>query len=73
LAGAACEGGRRQGTPAKAIDCVAGRVGADLARALAVGGRLLVFGALSSHRQTERSAFEMPLFAPGLIYGAAVV
>jgi NADPH:quinone reductase-like Zn-dependent oxidoreductase len=59
--------------PVKAIDCVAGRVGADLARALAPGGRLLVFGALSSHRQTEQSAFEMPLFAPRLIYGAATV
>ena len=33
----------------------------------------MVFGALSSHRETERSAFEMPLFAPGLIYGAAIV
>ena len=42
--------------PSKAIDCVAGRIGAELARALAPGGRILVFGALSSHRQTERSA-----------------
>jgi NADPH:quinone reductase-like Zn-dependent oxidoreductase len=59
--------------PAKAIDCVAGRVGAELARALAPGGRILVYGALSSHRQTERSAFEMPIFGPGLIYSAATV
>jgi NADPH2:quinone reductase len=59
--------------PAKAIDCVAGRIGSDLARQLAPGGRLLVFGALSSHRQADQSAFEMPLFAPGLIYGAATV
>ena len=59
--------------PAKAIDCVAGRVGAELARTLAPGGRMLVFGALSSHRQIERSAFEMPIFAPGLIYRAATV
>jgi NADPH2:quinone reductase len=59
--------------PSKAIDCVAGRVGATLARTLAPGGRLLVFGALSSHRQTEPSAFEMPLFAPRLIYGATSV
>src|SRR5271156_5989544 len=46
--------------PAKAIDCVAGRVGAELARALAPGGRILVFGALSSHRQIERAAVERP-------------
>ena len=59
--------------PAKAIDCVAGRVGAELARALAPGGKMLVFGALSSHRQTELSAFEMPIFAPGLVYSAATV
>jgi NADPH:quinone reductase-like Zn-dependent oxidoreductase len=59
--------------PSKAIDCVAGRVGVELARVLAPGGRLVVFGALSSHRQTKREAFEMPLFAPGLIYGALTV
>jgi len=59
--------------PLKAIDCVAGRVGATLARNLAPGGRLLVFGALSSHRQTEASAFEMPIFAPRLVYSAATV
>lgn len=29
--------------------------------------------ALSSHRQTERSALEMPIFGPGLIYSAATV
>jgi len=32
-----------------------------------------VYGALSSHRQTDPSAFEMPVFAPRLIYSAAVV
>ena len=57
----------------RAIDCVAGRTGATVARHLAPGGRLLVYGALSSHRQTDPSAFEMPLFVPRLIYGAAVV
>jgi NADPH:quinone reductase-like Zn-dependent oxidoreductase len=41
----------------RAIDCVAGRTGA---RHLAPGGRMLVYGALSSHRQTDPSAFEMP-------------
>jgi NADPH:quinone reductase-like Zn-dependent oxidoreductase len=59
--------------PSKAIDCVAGRIGAELVRVLAPGGRILVFGALSSHRQTERSAFEMPIFGPGLIYSAATL
>src|SRR5437879_3074205 len=57
----------------RAIDCVAGRIGATVARHLAPGGRLLVYGALSSHRQTDPSAFEMPVFAPRLIYSAAVV
>jgi len=57
----------------RAIDCVAGRTGATVARHLAPGGRMLVYGALSSHRQTDPSAFEMPVFAPRLIYNAAVV
>jgi NADPH2:quinone reductase len=56
------------GGPRKAIDCVAGQVGATLAETLAPGGRLLVFGALSSHRQRDRSAFEMAVFAPKMIY-----
>jgi NADPH:quinone reductase-like Zn-dependent oxidoreductase len=47
----------------RAIDCVAGRTGATVARHLAPGGRMLVYGALSSHRQTDPSAFEMPVFA----------
>ncbi|MFM0341575.1 zinc-dependent alcohol dehydrogenase family protein [Paraburkholderia fungorum] len=56
-----------------AIDCVAGRTGATLARQLAPNGRLLVYGALSSHRQTDPAAFEMPIFAPALIYSSAEV
>jgi NADPH2:quinone reductase len=32
----------------RAIDCVAGRIGATVARHLAPGGRVLVYGALSS-------------------------
>jgi NADPH:quinone reductase-like Zn-dependent oxidoreductase len=56
-----------------AIDCVAGRTGAMLARLLAPNGRLLVYGALSSHRQTDPAAFEMPIFAPALVYSAAEV
>jgi NADPH:quinone reductase-like Zn-dependent oxidoreductase len=57
----------------RAIDCVAGTTGATVARHLAPGGRMLVYGALSSHRQTDASAFEMPVFAPRLIYNAAAV
>src|SRR6266446_5845998 len=57
----------------RAIDCVAGRTGATVARHLAPGGRMLVYGALSSHRQTDPAAFEMPLFAPRLIYSAVAV
>jgi NADPH2:quinone reductase len=57
----------------RAIDCVAGKTGATVARHLAPGGRMLVYGALSSHRQTDPSAFEMPVFAPRLIYSAATV
>jgi NADPH2:quinone reductase len=57
----------------KAIDCVAGRTGATLVRQLAPAGRLLVYGALSSHRQTDPAAFEMPVFAPALIYSSTEV
>ena len=59
--------------PSKAIDCVAGRTGATLARGLASGGRLLVYGALSTHRQVDPAAFEMPVFAPRLIYEATTI
>ena len=37
----------------KAIDCVSGQVGADVSRALAPGGELVVYGALSTHRRTD--------------------
>ncbi|SAL03534.1 zinc-containing alcohol dehydrogenase superfamily protein [Caballeronia calidae] len=57
----------------KAIDCVAGRTGATLVRQLAPNGCLLVYGALSSHRQSDPAAFEMPIFAPALIYSSAEV
>ncbi|WP_395408342.1 zinc-dependent alcohol dehydrogenase family protein [Pseudoduganella sp. UC29_106] len=56
-----------------AIDCVAGRTGATLARQLALNGRMLVYGALSSHRQTDPAAFEMPIFAPALVYSSVEV
>ena len=57
----------------RAIDCVAGDLGAEVARNLAPGGTMLVYGALSSHRQTDPSKFVMPLFAPRLIYSTATV
>ena len=60
-------------TLSRAIDCVSGRIGATVARHLAPGGRMLVYGAMSSHRQADPSAFEMPIFAPKLIYSAAAV
>jgi NADPH:quinone reductase-like Zn-dependent oxidoreductase len=57
----------------RAIDCVAGELGAEIARNLAPAGTMLVYGALSSHRQTDPSKFMMPLFAPRLIYSTATV
>ena len=44
----------------RAIDCVAGELGAEIARNLAPAGTMLVFGALSSHRQTDPAKFTMP-------------
>src|SRR5215469_6248788 len=52
----------------RAIDCVAGELGAEIARNLAPSGTMLVYGALSSHRQTDPAKFIMPLLAPRLIY-----
>jgi NADPH:quinone reductase-like Zn-dependent oxidoreductase len=57
----------------RAIDCVAGELGAEVARNLAPAGTMLVYGALSSHRQTDPAKFLMPLFAPRLIYSTATV
>src|SRR5215510_14265769 len=57
----------------RAIDCVAGDLGAEIARNLAPAGTMLVYGALSSHRQTDLATFTMPLFAPRLIYSTATV
>jgi NADPH:quinone reductase-like Zn-dependent oxidoreductase len=56
-----------------AIDCVAGELGAEVARGLAPGGTLFVYGALSSHRQTDPAKFMMPIFSPRLIYSAVKV
>jgi NADPH:quinone reductase-like Zn-dependent oxidoreductase len=57
----------------RAIDCVAGELGAEVARNLAPAGTMLVYGALSSHRQTDPAKFTMPLFAPRLIYSTATI
>ena len=57
----------------RAIDCVAGELGAEIARNLAPAGTMFVYGALSSHRQTDPAKFTMPLFAPRLIYSTATV
>ena len=57
----------------RAIDCVAGELGAEIARNLAPAGTLLVYGALSSHRQTDPAKFTMPLLAPRLIYSTVTV
>ena len=57
----------------RAIDCVAGELGAEIARNLAPAGTMLVYGALSSHRQTDPAKFTMPVFAPRLIYSTTTV
>ena len=51
----------------KAIDCVSGQVGADVSRALAAGGELVVYGALSTHRQTDPDKLTVPIFARSLL------
>ncbi|HTQ19981.1 MAG TPA: zinc-dependent alcohol dehydrogenase family protein [Mycobacterium sp.] len=57
----------------KAIDCVSGQVGADVSRALARGGELVVYGALSTHRQTDPDKLTIPVFARSLIYETKTV
>lgn len=61
------------GTVTKAIDCVGGPLGADVSRALAPGGEMVVYGALATHRQTDEDRLTVPLFARSLIYDAKVV
>ncbi|HEY3996777.1 MAG TPA: zinc-dependent alcohol dehydrogenase family protein [Mycobacterium sp.] len=61
------------GGVSKAIDCVSGQVGADVSRALAPGGELVVFGALSTHRQTDPDKLTIPIFARSLIYETKTV
>jgi NADPH:quinone reductase-like Zn-dependent oxidoreductase len=55
----------------KAIDCVAGRLGADVLHALAPGAEMIVYGALSTHRQTEPD--RLALDPRSLIYGTKTV
>jgi NADPH:quinone reductase-like Zn-dependent oxidoreductase len=57
----------------KAIDCVAGQIGADVSRSLAAGGTMIVYGALSTHRQTEPEKLAIPLFARSMIYETKTV
>ena len=57
----------------KAIDCVAGDVGAQVSQSLAPGGELVVYGALSTHRQTDPAALTIPLQARSVIYETEVV
>jgi NADPH:quinone reductase-like Zn-dependent oxidoreductase len=57
----------------KAIDCVSGQVGADVSRALAPDGELVIYGALSTHRQTDPAKLTIPVFARSLIYETKTV
>ncbi|MFF4310929.1 zinc-dependent alcohol dehydrogenase family protein [Streptomyces sp. NPDC001507] len=57
----------------KATDCVAGEVGAQVSRALAPGGVTVVYGALSTHRQTDPVALTIPVSARSVIYETKVV
>ncbi|WDD37009.1 zinc-dependent alcohol dehydrogenase family protein (plasmid) [Nostoc sp. UHCC 0926] len=57
----------------KAIDCVAGEVGAEIIRNLAPGGMMLQYGALSTHRQTDPQKLVMPVFSPKLIYSTGTI
>ena len=57
----------------KAMDSVAGQIGADVLRSLRPGGVMLQYGALSTHGQTEPNKMIMPVFAPKLVYGATSV
>ncbi|MFJ8364055.1 zinc-dependent alcohol dehydrogenase family protein [Streptomyces sp. NPDC093984] len=57
----------------KAIDCVAGQVGAQVSQALAPGGEVVVYGALSTHRQTNPAALTIPLQARSVIYDTKTV
>jgi NADPH:quinone reductase-like Zn-dependent oxidoreductase len=55
----------------KAIDSVAGRLGAEVSRSLVSGGEMIVYGALSTHRQTEPD--HLALDPRSMIYGTKTV
>jgi NADPH2:quinone reductase len=57
----------------KAVDCMGGWTGANVGRVLAPGGRMLVYGALSSPAVLDWGGSELPLSAPSLIYNACTV
>jgi NADPH:quinone reductase-like Zn-dependent oxidoreductase len=57
----------------KALDCVSGEVGATVSRALAPGGEMIVYGALSTHRQIDPNMLTIPLFACSVIYETKIV
>lgn len=57
----------------KAVDCVAGQVGAQVCQALAPQGEVVVYGALSTHRRTDPTALTIPLPARSVIYETKVV
>jgi NADPH2:quinone reductase len=57
----------------KAIDCVSGQLGADVSRALTPDGELVVYGALSTHRQTDPDKLTIPISARSLIYETKIV
>jgi NADPH:quinone reductase-like Zn-dependent oxidoreductase len=55
----------------KAIDCVAGRLGGEVSRSLSPSGEMIVYGALSTHRQTVPD--RLALDARSMIYGTKTV
>lgn len=58
---------------ARRSTAVAGQVGADVSRSLAPAGVMIVYGALSTHRQTDADQFAIPLDARSMIYGTKIV
>lgn len=57
----------------KAVDCVGGWTAANVERALAPGGRMLVYGASWSRAFGDGAADELRVFAPPLIYNGCSV
>ncbi|NUO61105.1 MAG: zinc-dependent alcohol dehydrogenase family protein [Hamadaea sp.] len=57
----------------KAIDSVAGQVGADVFHALAPGAELVVYGALSTHGRSDPAGLTIPVSARSVIYDSKTV